>query len=106
MAQLIRDACEAIRARIRNRRPQGRPPPSIPASPGQRRKVWAEKWIGGPIDQWNEQEKPRVLQSWKERWEAHNRKVGRDAGREPARSGIVPSDTPPTSRVLSLHKQL
>jgi hypothetical protein len=106
MAQLIRDACETIKARIRNRRPQGRRPPPSPTSPGQLRKAWVEKWIGGPIDRWNEQEKPRILQDWKERWEAHNRRVGRNDGRELARSNLVPCDTPPTSRVLGLHKQL
>jgi hypothetical protein len=107
MAQLIRDACEGVRARIRNRglRVCHGPPP-MPASPGQLRKVWVEGWIGGPVGQWNEREKPRVLQDWKDRWEAHNQRVSRDIGRELVGSGLVSRDTPPTSRVLGLHKQL
>jgi hypothetical protein len=46
IAQLIRNACEAIRARIRNRRARGRQPPPTP-TPGQLREAWVEKWIGG-----------------------------------------------------------
>jgi hypothetical protein len=77
-------------------------------TPGQNRKAWLEAWVGGPIDRWNELEKPKVPQDWKKRWEAHNRRIGRQEPSGPSlgRVRYVPEDTEPTTRVLALHKHL
>ena len=56
LARQIRDACTAIRVQLRTRRRD---------TPASARKQWVEKWIGQPIEQWDEQEKPKVLQDWK-----------------------------------------
>jgi hypothetical protein len=44
MAQLIHNACETIRTRIRNRRPRGHRLSPPPPTPGQLRKAWVKKW--------------------------------------------------------------
>jgi CelD/BcsL family acetyltransferase involved in cellulose biosynthesis len=107
IAQQIREACGAIQECLRRRgRRQNGPPPHL--LPGQNRKAWLEAWVGGPIDRWNELEKPKVLQDWKKRWEAHNRRIGRQepSGASRGRDRYVPEDTEPTTRVLALHKHL
>ena len=57
-----------------------------------------EKWIGQPIEQRDEREKPKVLQDWKARWTEDSRRT--DPG------GTVPEYTPPKKAVLKLHSGL
>lgn len=72
------------------------------------RKQWVEKWIGQPIEQWDEQEKHKVLSSWTERWTKEQRKLerivppGTDPGTDPGKSQVVPEDPPSSRRVLKL----
>jgi hypothetical protein len=110
IAQQTREACGAIQERLRRRgrRQNGLPPPPPPPTPGQNRKAWLEAWVGGPIDRWNEPEKPKALQDWKKRWEAHNRRICRQepSGASQGRDRYVPEDAEPTTRVLALHKHL
>src|SRR5439155_3050729 len=65
MARQIQDTCTTIRAQLRTRRQRQRRAPDTPAIV---RKRWVEKWIGQPIGQWDEREKPRVLADWTDRW--------------------------------------
>jgi hypothetical protein len=62
IARQIKDACTAIRIQLRTRRQRQRQRQRpIPATPASVRKQWVEKWIGQPIEQWDEREKPKVL---------------------------------------------
>jgi hypothetical protein len=70
----IKDACAAIQIQFRRRGQRQRQAPDTPASV---RKQWVEKWIGQPVEQWDEREKRRVLQDWTARWTEDVRKTGR-----------------------------
>jgi hypothetical protein len=108
MAQKIRDACSTIRARIL-RRTNRRQASAQPATTrGTERKLWVEKWIGLPLNQWDWREKKLVLQDWDKRWHAENRKLGRIVrlGTDPGGRGVVPENTPPTKQMLKLHEGL
>jgi hypothetical protein len=63
-----------------------------------------EKWIGQPIEQWGEQEKPKVLADWTNRWKAGRRRLEQvvRSGTLPG-SRAIPEDTPPNKVVLKLH---
>ena len=62
LAQSIRNACSAIRARILRRTNRQRRASAEPApTPGTERKKWVEKWIKQPIGQWDGQEKKLVF---------------------------------------------
>ena len=106
LARQIRDACTAIRVRLGIRRRQ-RHAPDTPASA---RRQWVEKWIRQPIEQWDEREKPKVLQDWKVRWTEDSRRVERiiRPGTDPGGRRVVPvlEDTPPNRAVLKLHSGL
>ena len=45
---------------------------------------------------------------WENRWQAENRRLGRPVqlGVDPGNCQVVPEDTPPTQRVLHLHRDL
>ena len=66
-----------------------------------------EKWIGQPIEQWNEREKPKVLADWTNRWKAGLRRPERVVrpGTDPG-SRAIPEDAPPNKAVLKLHSGL
>jgi hypothetical protein len=57
----------AIRIQLRTWRQRRR---EIPATPAAKRRQWVGKWIGQPIEQWDEREKPKVLADWTNRWKA------------------------------------
>ena len=75
-------------------------------TPASARRQWVEKWIGQPIEQWDEQEKPKVLQDWKIRRTEDSRRAERIVrpGTDPG--GTVPEDIPPNRAVLKLHSGL
>jgi hypothetical protein len=88
LARQIRDACTDIRIQLRRRGQRQRRRQRQPiGTPGAVRKQWTEKWIGQPIEQWDEREKQRVLQNWTARWKENYRKKERvlqpDRPREP-----------------------
>jgi hypothetical protein len=80
IARQIKDACAAIR------------------------RQWVGKWIGQPIEQWDEREKPKVLADWTNRWKAGLRRLEQAAwpGTDPG-SRAIPEDTPPNKAVLKLY---
>jgi hypothetical protein len=113
MAQKIRDACSTIRNRILRRTRRQRSASAQIASaqlttPGTKRRLWVEEWIGKPLQQWDWQGKELVLRDWKERWHAENRRLGRTVrpSTDPGNNQVVPEDPPPTEQVLKLHKDL
>jgi hypothetical protein len=59
LARQIRNACTAIKMQLRLRT---RNHQQAIDSPKAVRKQWAENWTGQPIEQWNEQEKRKVLE--------------------------------------------
>src|SRR5271170_239886 len=77
--------------KIRTRR---QPRRAIPATPAAIRKQWVGKWIGQPIEQWNEREEPKVLADWTNRWKAGLRRLERvvQPGTDPG-SQAIPEDT-------------
>jgi hypothetical protein len=105
LARQIKDACAAIRTQLRLRRRRNQ---QVADTPAAARKQWAEKWIGQPIEQWNEQEKKRVLQDWTARWRENNRRKEQviQPGTDPGNRQAVPVDTPPSRTVLKLHSGL
>ena len=107
MAQKIRNACSQIRSKIRTQVHRQRPAHS-PATPGDARKQWAEKWVGMTLNLWGEREKKLVTRDWEERWKAENKRLGRNLQPSTDSGGrkTVCTDTPPTRRVLGLHKDL
>ena len=104
IARQIKDACAAIRTQLRTRRQRQR---AVPATPAATRKQWVEKWIGQPIEQWDEREKPKVLADWTNRWNARPKRLERVVrpGTDPG-SRAIPEDTPPSKAVLKLHRGL
>src|SRR5271170_7238822 len=89
--------------KIRTRR---QPRRAIPATPAAIRKQWVGKWIGQPIEQWDEREKPKVLADWTNRWKAGLRRLERVVRPGTAGSRAIPEDTPPNKAVLKLHSWL
>ena len=109
IAQKVRDACSTIRARILRRTNRQSQAGALPATtPGAERRLWVERWIGQPLDQWDWQEKKLVLRDWEKRWHAENRKLGRIVRprTDPGGCRVVPEDTPPTKQMLKLHEGL
>jgi hypothetical protein len=104
IARQIKDACAAIRIQLRTRRQRRR---AIPATPAATRRQWVEKWIGQPIEQWDEREKPKVLADWTNRWKAGLRGPERvvQPGTDPGSRAVL-EDTPPNKAVLKLHSGL
>lgn len=109
IGKVIQNACIAVRnklrSRLRVRRTRNGPAKTTPSVAS---REWAEKWIGKPIGQWDQREKPLVAQDWIERWTRasgtqDNRLLwpGTDPG-----GGQVGLDPAPTAQVLSLHKSL
>jgi hypothetical protein len=114
LARQIRNACTAIKMQLRLRtrtRTQARTRNHQQAIDTLRtaRKQWAENWTGQPIEQWDEQEKQKVLEDWKERWkrERDRKRVERivQPGTNPG-SKAIPKDTLPNEAVLKLHSGL
>jgi hypothetical protein len=108
IARQIKDACTAIRIQLRTRRQRQRQRQRlIPATPASVRKQWVEKWIGQPIEQWDEREKPKVLVDWTNRWKAGLRGLERvvQPGTDPGSRAVL-EDTPPNKAVLKLHSGL
>jgi hypothetical protein len=105
MARQIQDACTTIRIHLRTRRQRQR---RIPDTPAILRKKWTEKWIRQPVEQWDEQEKPRVLADWTDRWKEDQRKREQveQPGTDPGGNCVVPEDPPPSKQVLKLHTGL
>jgi hypothetical protein len=54
---LLDNACAAIRAKLRLRAQRNQQD-----TPAAARMQWVEKWLGQPIEQWDEREKQKVLQ--------------------------------------------
>jgi hypothetical protein len=109
IAQKIRDACSTIRAKILHRTDRRRQGSAQPATtPGTERRLWVERWIGQPLDQWDWQEKKLVLKDWEKRWHAENKKLGRVVrlGTDPGGCRVVSQNTPPTKQTLKLHEGL
>jgi hypothetical protein len=73
LARQIKDVCAAARAQLRIRQRQGQG--QTTSTPATARKQWVEKWIGQPVEQWDEREKPKVLQNWRARWAESSRKA-------------------------------
>jgi hypothetical protein len=99
IAQKVRDACSNIQARIlrrTNRRSQASAQPATTLET--ERRLWVERWIGQPLNQWDWREKKLVLRDWDKRWHAENRKIGRIVrpGTEPEGFRVVPEIPPPT----------
>jgi hypothetical protein len=68
------------------------------------RRQWVGKWIGQPIEQWNEREKPKVLADWTNRWKAGPRRLERVVWpRTDPGSRAILKDTPLNKAVLKLH---
>jgi hypothetical protein len=105
MARQLGDACTTIRIHLRTRRQRQRRTPDTPAS---LLKKWTEKWIGQPVEQWDEREKPRVLADWTDRWKKDQRKQERVVrpGTDPGGNYVVPEDPPSGRQVLKLHAGL
>jgi hypothetical protein len=106
LARQIRDAWAAIKTQLRLR--TQREQRQATNTPAAARKQWVEKWIGQPIEQWDEREKRKVLEDWTARWkEDQKKRVDRvvQPGTDPG-SRAVPEDTPPSRGVLKLHSRL
>jgi hypothetical protein len=71
-------------------------------------KQWVEKWIGQPIEQWDERERQKVLEDWTTRWKNDRKRAERapQPGTDPGGHKAVPEDTPPDKGVLKLHARL
>jgi hypothetical protein len=113
IAQLIDNACAAIRTRVRQRvacqRRRSAPPAETQnLTQSQERRLWAKDWVQAPLDLWDQREKKLVLQEWESRWQAENRRLGRGEhlAIEPGNCQVVPTNTPPTKKTLELHKDL
>lgn len=67
-----------------------------------------EKWIGQPLEQWDGQEKQKVLEDWTNRWTEDYRRAERvlRPGTDPGGHQRIPEDTPPNKAVLKLHSGL
>ena len=109
IAQKVRDACSNIQARIlrrTNRRSQASEQPAT--TPETERRLWVERWIGQPLNQWDWREKKLVLRDRDKRWHAENRKLGRivGPGTDPGGFRVVPEIPPPTKQMLKLHEGL
>jgi hypothetical protein len=111
IAQLIDEACTAIRIQIRQqalpRRRHGVPPAETQnLTQSQERRLWAKDWARAPLDLWDQREKKLVLQEWESRWQAENRRLGRGErlAIEPGNCRVVPADTPPNKKILELHQ--
>jgi hypothetical protein len=102
MARQIRDACATIRIHLRTRGQRQR---QILDTPALLPKKWTKKWIGQPIEQWDEREKPRMLADWTNRWKEDQGRQERvvPSGTDPRGNCIVPEDPPPSRQVLKLH---
>jgi hypothetical protein len=105
LARQIQDACTSIRIQLRTRGQRGR---QASDTPGVARKQWVEKWLGQPIEQWDEREKRRVVANWTERWTKEQRRQDRviHPGTDPGNSGVIPVDAAPNRQVLKMHSRL
>ena len=98
----IRNQTQARRQRNRGRRSESNRTQSV--TPGYRREEWTKQWINGPIRAWDQREKLLVDRDWTTRWRAV-RQVLRP-GTDPGGRTTIPANTPPTNRILSLHREL
>jgi hypothetical protein len=103
----IENACTAIRTKLRLRQLRHRQQVQRP-NYGTVRSQWAAEWAGEPIATWACRPEKKVLQDWKERWQAQNQRLGRSyEGNTEYWSGrFVQPDTLPNCRVLKLHQDL
>jgi hypothetical protein len=129
IATQIREACSRIRSKLRSRAPRQRRRREAGntleerTTPGVNRKTWTEQWTGKRTGEWDERQEKLVLRDWQERWQAENRRIGRDArwstGREdteeaPGRSWPHTAqffagpgmDLGPNKGILKLHTKL
>lgn len=108
LAQVVKDACSSIRTKILCRTRRQAPASAELATPGTVRSRWVKEWVGQPLEQWDRQEEKLVLRDWEQRWHAENRRLGRlvRTGVDPGNRQVVSEDSPPTKRVLQLHKDL
>jgi hypothetical protein len=66
-----------------------------------------EKWIGQPIEQWDEREKRKVLEDWTARWKKDKKSVYRVVRpRTDLGNRVILKDTPPNRVGLKLHSRL
>jgi hypothetical protein len=61
LARQIRNACTAIQMQLRTWARTQRNHQQAIDTPRTAQKQWAENWTGQPIEQWDEQEKQKVL---------------------------------------------
>jgi hypothetical protein len=73
--------------------------------PSSRTEAVGRKMVRGPIEQWDERERQRVLADWTARWTRDQRKQERVVrpGTDPDNCQAVPEDTPPCKLILKLH---
>jgi hypothetical protein len=72
------------------------------------RKQWVEKWIGQPIEQWDEQERRKVLEDCTTRWKKDRKRTERVLWprTDPRGRKVVLEDTPPNKGALKLYARL
>jgi hypothetical protein len=76
LARQIKDACAATRAQLRIRT-RGKHQQQEVNTLGTARRQWVEQWIRQLIEQWDVQEKQRVLQDWTDRQANEQREAER-----------------------------
>jgi hypothetical protein len=105
LARQISNVCAAIRTQLRLRTQGRRQATDTPAAT---RNQWVERWVGQPIEQWDERERRKVLEDWTARWADDQRKAERvvQPKTDPGHRQTVPEDTPPNKGVLKLYAGL
>jgi len=113
IARVTQAACAVIQNRIQNqaqirrrrrRRSRRQTDRLQDATPGCKRKKWAEQWIDGPLQAWDYRERPLVERDWLMRWKTTEQPVRPEI--DPGGRIAVRTNTAPTKRILSLHKEL
>jgi hypothetical protein len=104
----IENACTAIRTKLRLRQRHSRTQQAQQPDYSTVRNQWAAGWAGEPLDTWARRPDKKVLQDWKERWQAQNQRLGfsyaGNTGHWSRR--LAQPDTPPNCKVLKLHQGL